>query len=173
MVHVLTGPVRWGKTTLLKKLSRRAIKQGVALQGFLSESVEEGGCVFGYDLFDLRLETKIPFLRRRGEAGWQRTGPYFMIPEALDRGSAIIYGAAPGCPLVVDEVGPLEIGGGGLWSALTETAFREDAWSLLVVRDGCLEDFLKRSGGGPVRVFSVRDPGAEEEVFRAFFIAGG
>lgn len=172
MIHVLTGPVRRGKTTLLKKMWRRVKQRGPVMEGFLSESVEEGEFIAGYDLFDLQNETRVPFLRRQGGAGWQKTGPYYMIPEALDRASALIRRAEPGRLLVVDEVGPLELGGAGFWPALAETVFRADIRSLLVVRDSCLEDFLRKPGAGGARIFSVGDPEVKDRLFREVFIAG-
>lgn len=172
MIHVLTGPVRRGKTTLLKKMCGRVKRRGLVVDGFLSESVEEGAFIAGYDLFDLQGETRLPFLRRRGRACWQKTGPYYMIPEALDRASALIRRAEPGRLLVVDEVGPLELGGAGLWPALAETVFRADIRSLLVVRDTCLGDFLRKPGTEDARIFSIGDPGANDSLFREVFMAG-
>jgi nucleoside-triphosphatase THEP1 len=81
------------------------------------------------------------------------------VPGSLERARALIRGAAPEALLVVDEVGPLELGGGGLWPVLREALGRQDRTFLLVVREEV------RAGLGaavaplvPV-VFDVRDAG--------------
>ena len=54
MIYILTGPVHYGKTGLLKKLSSEIKQAAFKFGGFLSESVREKNRVAGYDLFDLK-----------------------------------------------------------------------------------------------------------------------
>ncbi|MCK4431759.1 MAG: hypothetical protein KAW19_10725, partial [Candidatus Aminicenantes bacterium] len=91
MIYILTGPVHSGKTSLLKKVFHELKKKEVKIDGFLSEVVWENQEAVGYNLFDLREEKAVPFIRRRGEENWQKIGPYFFLPEGLAQAQEIIF----------------------------------------------------------------------------------
>lgn len=143
MVFILTGPVHSGKTTVLKQAVERWISDGRRICGFLSEAVYEGNAPARYDLFDLKKQTRIPFITRKGAPGWPQCGPYFFIPEALDSAKSIIADARGYDLCVVDEVGPLELQGEGLWPSLEKAICDPGSRFLLVVRRSILEDILK------------------------------
>ena len=155
-IHILTGPVNSGKTTFL-----RDVLTGFApprpLRGYLSLRVIEEGRSEGYDLLDLSDGSERPFLRREGDPGWQRVGPYFLIPETLALAERIIRESAPGGLLVVDEVGPLEMSGGGIWQALDGILHEGDRDAVLVVREGLLEICQGRLDGLPTTVYRGKD----------------
>jgi nucleoside-triphosphatase THEP1 len=159
MVLVLTGPVHGGKTTFLERSLPAWKARGLACAGFLSPAAPDAPGGPGYDLLEIATGRRRPYLRRQGPPGAERVGPYVFVPGSLERARALIRGAAPEALLVVDEVGPLELGGGGLWPVLREALGRQDRTFLLVVREEV------RAGLGaavaplvPV-VFDVRDAG--------------
>lgn len=143
MIYILTDEVSSGKTTFLMKVIQEFKKKKVRVSGFLSERVLKNGKCAGYDLFDLKEEKRTPFIRREGKKGWQRVGPYFFIPQGLLKAHKIILQSKKTELLVVDEVGPLELEGRGLWPALEQVIFEPFKKSLLVVRKNILKDFLK------------------------------
>ena len=161
MIFILTGPVHTGKTTLLKRVVCELKKEKIDIDGFLSEAVLENQEVMGYDLFDIKKEESVPFIRKEGEKDWQRIGPFFFIPQELARAKEIIFRSKEDALLIVDEVGPLELGGRGLWPALEEVIFRPSKRSVLVVRENILEDFLALPNKSEVKVFNIED----KEVF--------
>jgi nucleoside-triphosphatase THEP1 len=55
--------------------------------------------------------------------------------------------------LIVDEVGPVELTGRGIWPALERVLRRRGPVSLLVIRKSILEDFLNVLPRERVRVF--------------------
>jgi len=112
----------------------------------------------GYDLLEIRTGRRIPYLRREGEPDAERAGPFFFGSETLDLARAIIREADPRELLIVDEVGPLELRGGGLWPALREIVAAPGRRSLIVVREGILEDFVAALGPGVPLIFDVRNP---------------
>jgi len=146
MILVLTGPVHSGKTSLLEKLVKDLKGRGVRVDGFLSLSVVKGGEILGYDLFDLRSEKVIPFIRKKGQLNWQRIGAYFFIPEALERAQQKVLEISKEDFLVIDEVGPLEIQGRGIWPALSSALKNPSLRCLLVVRHSILRDVLDLIG---------------------------
>ena len=159
MILILTGTVHSGKTTFLKRVVYELKKQKIEIDGFLSETVLENQEVIGYDLCDIKKEEAIPFIRKEGERDWQRIGPFFFIPQGLTRAKEIIFRGKESALLIVDEVGPLELGGKGLWPALKEVIFNPSKRSILVVRAGILEDFLALLGKSDVKVFNIEDKG--------------
>jgi nucleoside-triphosphatase len=155
---ILTGPVQSGKTRFLTGIVSDLPKWNVIVSGFLSPAAFEGGRHIGYDLFILGRKKSIPYIRRTGEAEWERVGPYFFIPAALEEARRCILESRGPDLLIVDEVGPLEIGGGGVWSALETVLTSASRRCLLVVREVCLGALLGKLGDRPFGVFRLEDP---------------
>jgi nucleoside-triphosphatase THEP1 len=159
MILVLTGPVHGGKTTFLEGSVARWAARGLVCGGFLSIAASDPDGGKGYDLLELRSGRRRPFLRLQGVPGAERTGPFSFVPETLDRARTLIREAAPAELLVVDEVGPLELRGGGLWADLERTVARPGRKTLMVVREEILEDVVAALAPLIPFVFDVRDPG--------------
>ena len=161
MLFILTGPIHSGKTTLLKKVVKELKDQQHRIDGFLSEVVIKNCEIFGYDLFDLREKRSIPFLRKKGEEGWENIGSYFFMPQSLEKANNIILRSKEDDLLIVDEVGPLELEGKGLWPVLKKVIFLPFKRSLLVMRLDVVKDFLRLAKNRELKIFDVR----EEKVF--------
>jgi nucleoside-triphosphatase THEP1 len=158
MVIVLTGPVHAGKTTFLERACRRWSERGLSCAGFLSPAVTDADGGSGYDLLELPGGVRRPYLRRRKEPGAERTGPFVFVAGALERARSILRDSGPAGLLIVDEVGPLELRGGGLWAALSEAARRPERTALLVVRDAIVGELFAALAPLVPVVFDVRDP---------------
>lgn len=167
MIFILTGPVHSGKTTLLKKMTQK-LKQGeLKIEGFLSESQWRGEEIIGYDLLDLSDQKSHPFIRKTGKKDWEKKGPYYFIPETLALAKQIIGSASNTDICVIDEVGPLELSGKGLWTALEEALRIHSASLLLVVRISILGKFLSKINRKDVRVFDIQDKDTFAAMFRS------
>ena len=172
MVAVLTGPVHSGKTSLLVRAVPAWRARGLACGGFLSPAAtDEAGD--GYDLFEIGPDRRRPYLRTRGAPAAERVGPFVFAPEALERARAILRAAEPDGLLVIDEVGPLELEGGGLWPALGGLLGVRPGPLLLVVREGLLDAVAARLAPAVPAVVDVRDPAAPDRLERLLFDAPG
>jgi nucleoside-triphosphatase THEP1 len=157
MVLALSGPVHGGKTTFLERAWPRWAAGGLACAGFLSPAVTDESGETGYDLIEIPSLRRRPYLRRGG-AGTVRTGPYVFVAGALERAGRILREAGPADILIIDEVGPLELEGGGLWPALRD-AVRRPAGAVLVVVRESIADGLAAAIAPIVPVFfDIRDP---------------
>ncbi len=137
------------------------------LRGFLSLSLRERGERTGYDLHLLPGGPDLPFLRLTGSEDWERVGPFFAVPLTLRKARSIISKSGPGELLIVDEVGPLELGGEGFWPALEEVFARPSGDVLLVVRSESLGRFLSRVKAFAPAVIDIKEPEASARLKQA------
>jgi len=158
--------VHSGKTTFLAGAAARWKASGLDVGGFLSVLRRDNGRDQGYDLFDLRDETSLPFLTHIGEPDWPSVGPWHIFPAVLEKAKAILSRDSGADVLVIDEIGPLELGGGGLWPAF-EKALEHGARCLCVVRDSILDAFRTRVGSPEPLVFRHGMPGLLETLTEA------
>lgn len=155
MILVLTGPVQAGKSTLLKNLLSLLRSRKIPVSGYLSLSLWAKGRIIGYDLFDIKAGRSVPFLRREGQAGWERVGPYFFLPSGLRTAEGLILGCPADRWLVVDEIGPQEMSGRGVWPALSSVLSLPEPDCLLVVRRPLLSELTGRIDRRPAEIFDI------------------
>ena len=144
MINILTGPVHTGKTSLLKNTIPVLRKKNFMIDGYLSESIWENQEILGYNLFDLRDLRSHPFIRKQGQEDWETTGPFSLLPETLEIAKKIIRRSPSSDLCVVDEVGPLELKGDGVWPALEDVLILDKPHFFLIVRDSILKIFLEK-----------------------------
>lgn len=161
MIYILTGPVHSGKTTFLKEVVCELKETSLTVGGFLSESIVENQENTGYDLLDLREDKSFPYIRRTGEAYWQKIGPFYFIPESLAKAREIILRDCDTDILVIDEIGPLELSGKGLWPVLKKVLFQHSVKLLLIVRANLLDKFLKMLESAEVIIFDCKKKGID------------
>lgn len=157
IIDILSGQVQTGKTTLLRKITLELKKRGIGVGGFLNLSVYENDKIIGYDLYDLKEETQHPFLRKGGRTHWEKIGPYSFIPDTLERARSILLQAESNDICFVDEVGPYELEGKGLWPTLATILERRIPVLFLTVRTGLLNAFLEKLEKNVDKIFDVKD----------------
>ncbi|MGD9344967.1 MAG: nucleoside-triphosphatase [Candidatus Aminicenantes bacterium] len=157
MIHILTGPVHSGKTTLCRRLANELKSKDISVDGFLSLAVEKKDESIGYDLFDIRKESSTPFIRKTGKKDWQRIGSYVFIPETLDKAQKIILSSNPSDLRIIDEIGPLELEGRGIWPALTKALRLISQDFLCVVRNTICDIWIEKLKDRPIKIFDMTE----------------
>ena len=169
MTVILTGPRRSGKTTLLRGAATSWKKRGLSFGGVLSLAVGPPEDVSGYDIFNLNTGEVFPFLRREGRREWEKAGRFAVLPGAVATASEILLRVSSENPVIVDEAGPLELRGRGLWPAVSRLLAEPSRPILIVVRNGLLERFRLLPGLERAAVVSAGDPDAAEAISERLF----
>lgn len=162
-LKVLTGRVHSGKTTFLLKEIRVRSGQGLRINGILSLAFFEGEERRGYDALDLDTGDRFPLLRTPPREGWIRVGPYGMVPEGFRSAEAAVMGVQDADLTLIDELGPLELAGGGFWPCLQQLRAQERA-ILAVIRETLIGPFRDLLGEG-WGVFRLGEPDLADRLF--------
>ncbi|MBE0460023.1 MAG: DUF2478 domain-containing protein [Candidatus Aminicenantes bacterium] len=169
MLFILTGPLHSGKTTLLKNIVQVLENKNMRIDGFLSQAVNKNDDCIGYDLFDLKNKKSFPYMRKSGKDKWIQSGSYFLIQKGLMQAKKIISRKKDIDIFIVDEVGPLELSGKGLFPEL-EKLIREPVVPLLiVVQSRILESFLSLfslTSKQKTKIFDIRVKNASASIIQ-------
>jgi len=140
MIFVMTGAVGAGKTTLVKLLINRLRSTELSVAGYVSEAFRLKGKTEGYDLVEINSGRRLPFLRKAGCIGQAEVGQFYFLPSGLRAARDIIRSATDYDLMVVDEIGPAEVRGEGVWPDLYPLLDKINC--LLVIREKLLPDFI-------------------------------
>jgi len=169
-VYIITGGLGAGKTSLAAALARLLRESGKKPAGILAEGSWENGVRSGFALVDVSTGRKIP-LCSRGAEGKTRAGEFGFFEEGLAAGRAALAAdrAAGAAAIFLDEVGFLELEGGG-WAPQLAALLGEDGPPLvLAARDYLLERIIARWRIKPAAVWTV--PGTAPETALAALAA--
>jgi len=179
-VHILHGAPRSGKTTALRALVRRARERGRSVGGFLALGRWRDGRREGFDLAPADGGAAVPLCRAEappdgpaivelhGEGG-PRVGKFHFLEEGLRAGREALERAAQAPPevAVVDELGFLELAGGGWDPWVRPLLAAAPAVVVLVVRDELVDDVCRHYGLDAVVRHEVGDAGWPDAVLGA------
>jgi iron complex transport system ATP-binding protein len=159
MIIIVTGPIHSGKTTFVLKLTDWMFNQELIPFGYVSPAVFENDSRAGYDLLELKTQQRFPLLRKKGNPGMPRIGAYFFIPSGLELASQIISDC-PGNICIIDEIGPKELEGGGLWPPISKRLKSGPTNILFVIRDSLVKNFTSLFSDQHVYVIDIQNSDA-------------
>jgi nucleoside-triphosphatase THEP1/SAM-dependent methyltransferase len=154
---IVTGATGSGKTTLVGAVVERLQARGLRVAGIVAPGLLADGRRAGFDIVNLATGERTA-LAREGQAqpGQHARWSRFAFDSgglALGR-RALGVDAAGADVVVVDEVGPFELSGGGWATALDALRDFEGA-TILVVRDSLVDEVRARWGSANTAVHDV------------------
>ncbi|HOI43471.1 MAG TPA: nucleoside-triphosphatase, partial [Elusimicrobiales bacterium] len=167
-VFFVSGPRGSGKSTLIAGIAALMRERGLKPAGILAAGLREDGVRSGFDLVDLSTGARTP-LCRRGAPSAVKAGEFGFFPEGLAAGGkALSAESLRGADAVfVDEIGPLELEGGG-WAPALELLLSKSRVPLVItVRDELSGPAAARWGISPRSVFPSGS--SAEEACRSLF----
>jgi len=163
-VYVLTGDQGAGKTTYLASAIPRMRAKGLTVGGILAHVLYADSKRIGYDVENVLTGERSPLCRTDHVASRQVIGPFVFLEEGLALGQrALAQKTIEHCDLVVvDEVGPLELQGGG-WAQSVQRLLGMDGMNLLlVVRPAMVEKLQTHWGIVPALVRDIQEVNAQD-----------
>ncbi len=151
---ILSGKIGAGKTHAAEHLVTALKERGFAVGGVLSPRIVQDGETVGYTARDLATDEERPFaaLTPPGVSA----GKFFIAEEGLTFACGAIERAAEYAQVVfVDEVGWLELAGGGLAPAV-RALLRSAALPILLVRSTFVDVVARTFAVAPVRKLAVQ-----------------
>jgi nucleoside-triphosphatase THEP1 len=145
---LLTGEVDSGKTTWCASFSQA----NPGCDGILLRKIYQAGRRIGYDAVRVATGKTLPFSRLKGAEppNWhpaECVGSFSVSAEGKQAANRWLLEALGSLArgLIVDEIGPLELEGGGLAEAV-QAVLQDDASCnlILVVRRSCLEQLIRQ-----------------------------
>ena len=155
---VITGATGSGKTTLTLAIVDRLRSRGVRVAGIAAPGLLTDGRRTGFDLVNLATGERASLAREKQNVGgpharWSR---FAFTPEGLALGRRALTDDARGADVVVvDEVGPFELSGGGWAPSLDALTHGYHGTLLLVVRESVVGAVKARWGPADTTVYDV------------------
>jgi nucleoside-triphosphatase THEP1 len=156
-VFIVAGDRGSGKTTLLSRAVDLLRTAGERPAGILAPAVRAGEERSGYDLLDVTTGDIRTLCRRDLPDRGVSAGPFHFDPDAIRAGRGILTRAVEerAGVILIDEVGRLELDGGG-WAPALDTLLRTFGGNLLLtVRPSLVERVIERWHMYPSRVWDA------------------
>ncbi len=129
---VVTGPPGTGKTPAVHEVARRLAAAGRPVAGFVQRARYEAGVKTGFDVVSVTTgeSARLATLARdgRGEAGTR----FDFHSEGLELARASLRHIPAGTVVVADELGPIELRGGGHMGAVARALASPDVAAILL-----------------------------------------
>ena len=161
-VTVVTGQIDAGKTSWCREYAEK----NPDCIGLLLEKVYVADERIGYDALLWPSDERLAFARREGHesSGFEveeRVGPFLISREGLLAANTWLANAASHSgSVIVDEIGPLELSGGGLSSGFRRLLTSSRILDLyVVIRSSCLEAVCEVFGLSEYTVVDVESAG--------------
>jgi len=169
---LLLGDRHQGKTATCRRLAERLRARGLSVGGIIAPALFEAGRCVGYAVADLATGQSARLAIIDGP-GVERVGCFHLQSEGLALGRAALRQAVewPHCLVIVDEVGPLELAGGG-WSEQLDSLTVRKGLTLFTVRRPLATQVAERWGASPGSWYDLA-VGADGVIDAVFKRVGG
>jgi len=163
-IVAITGRSGSGKTPAMTRLVETLMAHGVPVFGFLQPPLWRDGNKVGFDIVDVRSGARAPLGRRVAAEHGQHGTPFTFDGAGFDLARQALAAPPRDAVLIVDEIGPVELRGGGHWEAVALAWKRARVRAaVLTVRRQLIPAFLELLGATEVVIVDAEadpDPAA-------------
>jgi len=145
-VVIISGDTQSGKSSFLTKIQKALEKKSINQVGFIADSIYENNEINGHIINDLTTGESFRISYREEKENAQKIGRFYLLDEGLEFGKKIISkinSSSSNHVVIIDEIGKLEIDGGG-WSAEVHELLKDKNKAIiLIVRGKYLNAFIE------------------------------
>ncbi len=164
-IIIISGNIQEGKTTFVEKVIHRLSRKNVAVAGFLSKVIYHENERTGYQLQDLRSDKSELLCTTALHSDWEQYGKFYFNPEGQKVGLGILENIPDSSDLIViDEIGPLELGGDGWALAIEKLVHQSSRPMIWVVREQLVQKIIRKWTIGETYTFLLNESPRAEEV---------
>jgi nucleoside-triphosphatase THEP1 len=150
------GPAGGGKTTALRAAAAALRERRIDVAGFLQLPVVESGARVGFVVHDLQSGEECRLATRAAPGAGQHGTGFLFDPRGFAVARRALERAPTGSVVVADEIGPVELRGGGHLPALQRAMVRARPVAVLLgVRPQLVPAFLARLAPATALVVDV------------------
>jgi nucleoside-triphosphatase THEP1 len=164
-LFILTGETGSGKTTRAREVVERLRARGLSVSGILAPGLLEGGRRTGFDIVNLATGESAQLARENtgGAAPHAQWSRFSFAQEGLALGLKALGPDSMGTDVIlIDEVGPFELAGGGWAPALDDLARDETRPLIMVVRSSIVDAVRRRWGSADSVAWDAAATAADE-----------
>ena len=155
-VIIISGDTQSGKSSFLTQIQQALEKRGIGQVGFITDSLYEEDEIIGHVINKLSDGDKFRISFREPKENAQKIGRFYLMNNGLEFGKNIISeinNSDSKDVVIIDEIGKLEIDGGG-WSAEVKELLSDKSKTIiLIVRGKYLDEFVDRFGVNSPYIF--------------------
>jgi nucleoside-triphosphatase len=139
-LFILSGPIDSGKTSALIQLVTQLRNSGTTVGGILTPKMYHNSEFIGYDIELIRQELRLPLARLQPEPETFTLGRFYFFQSTFHSLLTELGTPLPSI-FILDEIGPIELNGGGFAPALP-AVLNLPATVLLTIREQCLTEAI-------------------------------
>ena len=157
-VFIVTGERRGGKTTFLTDLVERLNEMNFSADGILAIASSGEEMPASYTMKHITTGKLTPICDRNEVADWERIGPFYFNPAAIDTGNAILTNPEilNSDLVIIDEIGKFEIDG-MIWANSVSWLLSKSTCPLILsVRDTFTDQVIEKWGLQDVQIIDIQ-----------------
>ena len=164
-ILIITGERQEGKTTFVKWLIKRLHTMNPS--GFFTEVEKVSEKRFGYYLVPVRTGERKLLCSIKPETGNLKYGKFYFDETTFEKGRTILKQSINQNAglIIIDEIGPLELGGKGWSSAIDELVKSSNIPMIWTVRRSLAEKAARRWNVGKVGILDLSEEDIETVAF--------
>jgi nucleoside-triphosphatase THEP1 len=169
-IVIITGEIHQGKSSFAKVITDWILEQKIRVGGFLSPGINENGKRTGFNLLDLESSEQTELCSDKKDDNRIRFGQYYFNGETISRGLEILSlnNVSDKQLIVIDEIGPLELNGGGWNDAIEKLTGSSTTPQLWVVRKSIVRKINRKWNVGNIYIFDITENSTQEVIGKIY-----